>query len=306
MSYVDKTAFAFAIFAIPGVVCAQEFQGVGTLGYGHSSISNGGGDLSAYTLEAAGSVGFDNGLHVGLNGRLARLDPDQVANDIDASDFGLTLNYQFKNGAVVGGYVDHANIDVSGTALDVDVTSYGLSGGYVTDTFGAELFIGESETSPSLPSGVDWMDYGLKVRYNASDQFNVGGHVIQSELSQGGVDVDLTSWGVGGSYGFTNGWSGFAGVNWFDIDNVNIDATTFGLGVGYDLKQVSQIPALVSLELARTDLSQGGVSGDIDTIRLGVTLPLGNAKATPPLNSVARSAMSPRHNSLSTLVNTAF
>jgi hypothetical protein len=306
MRNLEKTLLAVAISAVPGIVSAQEFQGVGTLGYGHSSISNGGGDVSSYTLEAAGSVSFDSGLHVGLDGRLARVDPDQITNDVDASDFGLKLNYQFKNGAVVGGYVDHANLDVSGTALDVDVTSYGLSGGYVTDSFGAELFIGESETSPSLPGGVDWQDYGLKLRYVASERFRVGGHVIQSELSQGGADIDLTSWGVGGSYGFSNGWSGFAGVNWFDVDNVNLDATTFGVGVGYDLKQVSQVPALVSLELARSDVSLGGTSADVDTIRLGVTFPLGNANGTPPLNSVAHSAMSPRHNSVSTLVNTAF
>lgn len=76
---------------------------------------------------------------------------------------------------------------------------------------------------------------------------------------------------------FSNGWSGFAGVNWFDVDNVNLDATTFGVGVGYDLKQVSQVPALVSLELARSDVSLGGTSADVDTIRLGVTFPLGNA-----------------------------
>lgn len=306
MRCVEKALICAVLSAVPGVMAAQEFQGAGTLGYGHSSISNGGGDLSSYTLDAAGTVSFDNGLHIGLDGRLAKVDPDQVSNDVDAADFGLKLNYQFTSGAVVGGYVDHANLDVSGTTFDGDVTSYGLSGGYVINNFGGEVFIGESETSPSLPSGADWMDYGLKLRYNPAENVRVGGHVIQSELSQGGTDIDLTSWGLGGSYGFANGWSGFAGINRFDVDNVNLDATTFGFGVGYDLKQVSQIPALVSVELARTDLSAGGTSADVDTIRFGVTMPLGKAKGTPPLNSVANAAMSPRHNAVSNLVNTAF
>ena len=127
-----------------------------------------------------------------------------------------------------------------------------------------------------------------------------------SELSLGSANADLSSFGVGGSYGFTGGWSGFAGVNHFDIDGADTDATTFGMGVGYDLRQVTQTPAIVSLELARTDISSGGQSSDIDTIRFGVTVPLGNGNAEPPLNSVARSVMSPRHNSVSTAINTVF
>ena len=36
-----------------------------------------------------------------------------------------------------------------------------------------------------------------------------------------------------------------------------VDATSYGLGVGYDLGQVSRLPGQVSLELARTNLDAG-------------------------------------------------
>jgi len=288
----------------PGALIAQEFRGVGTLGYGHSSVSNGGGDISSFTLDGAGSVNFDSGVHIGFDATIAKIDPDQAGGDVDANEFGLTLNYQFTNGTVLGGYIDHASIDTNPLGSG-DFTSYGLSGGYVNNEFGVELFFGETETSPSLPAGVDWVDYGINVRYAATDQFRFGGHYIVSELSGGG-SVDLSSWGIGGTYSFANGWSGFAGVSQFDIETVNADATTFGFGAGYNLQQVVKTPALLSLELARTDLSVGGASADVDTIRLGITFALGDSNGEQPLNSVARSVMSPRHNSVSTAINTAF
>ncbi|QFT93100.1 hypothetical protein FIU86_09610 [Roseovarius sp. THAF9] len=304
MTYSYGTLVGAVVVCLPAGLLAQEFRGVGTLGYAHSSVSNGGGDISSFTLDGAGSVSFDSGVHLGFDGTIAKIDPDG-AGDLDTMDLGLTLNYQFNNGAVVGGYLDHASLDPTG-AGSLDVTSYGLSGGYVTNQFGIELFLGESETSPSLPAGADWTDYGVNIRYAASEQFRVGGHYINSELSGGGGSVDIAAWGLGASYSFANGLSGFAGVNHLDISNVNADATTYGIGAGYSLDQVMSTSAMLSLELARTDVSLGAGSADVDTVRLGVTVPLVGANAEPPLNSVSRSVMSPRHNAVSTGLDAAF
>jgi hypothetical protein len=154
---------------------------------------------------------------------------------------------------------------------------------------------------------VDWVDYGVNLRYVVSPQARIGGHAMRSDISvPGGRDVEIDSYGIGGDYGFGNGWSGFGGLSYVELDAAGIDATTFGIGAGYDLKQISRVPAAVSLELSRTDLSQPGGGADVDTIRLSVTLPLGNRKNANPLNSVSRSAMSPRHNAVSTLLDAAF
>lgn len=296
-----------ALASMPLALCAQDAGGAFTLGYGASSVSGPAGDISTLSLDGVGNIALNNNFNIGFYGSFKNADENNTSNDVTASDFGLTLNYQFVNGVVVGGYLDYASLDFGTFTTDLDATSYGGTVGYVTDTFGAEGFLGMTETSPDLAPGVDWVDYGLNLRYVVSPQVRIGGHAMRSDISgPGGADLEIDSYGIGGDYGFGNGWSGFGGLSYVELDAANIDATTFGLGVGYDLKQISRVPASVSLELSRTDLSGPGNNTDVDTIRLSVTLPLGNRQSTAPLNSVGRSAMAPRHNAVSTLIDSAF
>jgi len=124
---------------------------------------------------------------------------------------------------------------------------------------------------------------------------------VLSRLSQGGVDVDLTSSGLGGSYAFGGGLSSFAGVTRAEIDDLVGDLTTFGVGLGYDLSEAANFPAMLSFELARSRIDDGSASYSEDSIRLGVSLPLGGAK-TVPLNSIASSAMSPNRTALTSVL----
>lgn len=309
MAFKSFTAAACALTALSGLAHAQEFSGAATLGYGHTSISNGGGDANGFTLDGTGTLAFGNGLFLGMDGSFATVDPDGPANDIDTTDLGLDLTYQAASGLTVGGYLDYADIDINlpgGLAADASVTSYGVKGGYTTASFGAEAHVGLSETSPSLPSGVDWTDYGLNLRYRPSERTQIGGHWVNTHLSGPGGSTDITSLGLGASHGFGMGWSAFAGLNWLDLDAANSDVTTFGLGVGYDLSQVTSVPAQLSLELARSNLDTPAGDAHADTIRLGVTLPLGDRGTSAPLNSVSRGVIAPRHNAISTLVDTSF
>lgn len=307
MSMKIKLIMGAAIASMPFALSAQEAGGAFTLGYGASSVSGPAGNLSTLSLDGVGNIALNNNFNIGFFGSFRNVDESNTSNDLSASDFGLALNYQFINGLVLGGYLDYANLDFGSFAGDFDATSYGGTVGYVNDTFGAEAFLGETETSPDLGSGVDWVDYGLNLRYVLSPQVRIGGHVMRSDISvPNSADVEVDSYGIGGDYGFGNGWSGFGGLSYVELDRANVDATTFGVGVGYDLQQISRLPAAVSLELSRTDLSQPGNGADVDTIRLSVTLPLGNRQNANPLNSVSRSAMSPRHNAISTLLDSAF
>ena len=307
MSVKSNLIMGAALAAMPLAVCAQDAGGAFTLGYGASSVSGPAGDISTLSLDGVGNIALNNGFNIGFYGSFRNADEDRTSNDLSASDFGVTLNYQFLNGLVAGGYLDYASLDFGTFSTDLDATSYGGSLGYVTDTFGAEGFLGMTETSPDLAPGVDWVDYGLNLRYVISPQARIGGHAMRSDVSRpGGADLEIDSYGIGGDYGFGNGWSAFGGLSYVDLDAANIDATTFGVGVGYDLSQISRVPAAVSLELSRTDLSQPGANTDVDTLRLSVTLPLGNRSGTTPLNSVGRSAMAPRHNAVSTLLESAF
>ena len=308
MYIVRKSSLVVLAAIAPNLLAAQTFQGAATLGYGHSSVSDGGGDVSAPTLDAFGVVDFDNGLFLGLDGKFANIDPDAISGDLSLFDLGSTLTYQFTSGATVGAYLDYADTDLNtglGFDLSGDATSYGIAGGYVAEGFGFEAWVGETETSPDL-DGVDWTDYGALFRYRASETAQFGAHYVRSELSGSGEKIDLSSFGIGGYYQFAQGWGTYAGISRQSLSDFDADTTTYGIGVDYDFRQTSEFPAQLSLELARTDLDVGGLSGDMDTVRVGLTFPLGKRTVATPLNSVARAAMAPRHNALTTLVDTAF
>ncbi len=309
MLSIRKISFATLLTISPGALVAQEFQGAATLGYGQSSASDGGGDLGTFTADAIGSLDFNNGVYWGLDAKYFNADPDDVSGNLSLLDLGTTLNYQFAGGGVIGAYVDYAdeNLDTGlGFDLGADATSYGISGGYVAEGFGFEAWLGETSTSPSLPSGVDWTDYGALFRYQASETAVFGAHYVRSDLSGAGGSIDLSSIGIGGYYQFAEGWGAYAGISRQSLGDLDTDATTYGIGLDYDFRQISEFPAQLSLELARTDLDVGGASGNLDTVRLGLTFPLGQRNVATPLNSVARAAMAPRHNALTTLADTVF
>jgi Gram-negative porin len=185
-----------------------------------------------------------------------------------------------------GGYVERGSIDVDLLGADAAVTSYGLTFGYETDRLDAEVFLGKSNTSPSLPAGVDVKDYGVRVGYQISPKAFVVGSLARTDISGvgGGVDLDMIS--LGGGYAFNDEFSVFGGVQRISLDIASADATTYGLGVAYQPARMNTVPMIFSLELARTSLDIGGPSADLNTVRLGVSIPLGNTSKGVPVNSL--------------------
>lgn len=298
-----------SLLALPGAGLAQDFSGAATLGYAHTSVSNGGGDANSYTLDGRGDIAFQNGFNLGLDGTLARIDPDGGGGDISVADLGVKLQYQTRTGAMFGGYVDYVDLDLDGAfGGSADATSYGLTGGYGNNLIRAEANIGWTDASVSgLGSTSDWMDYGINVAYTPTENTRIAGHWQLSDLDTSFGGTNLASYGVGASHNFGSGFVGFGGVTRVDYDAANVDATSYGVGVGYDLGHVSTVPAQISLELARTNLDAGGGADvDVDTIRLGVTIPFGRTGGSAPLNSLADSIMAPRHNAISTLADNVF
>lgn len=296
----------FASVLVTTGVSAQEFYGTGTLGYSASSVSAGGGDISTFSIDAEGGVRFENGFEIGVNGSFANIDPDQLPGDAQATDFGLDAKYTFSTGFSLGAYVDHASLDISGFAVNPDITSYGVSFGYTTGGLTAEGFIGASDVSPSF-GGVDVFDVGGSLQYELAPNAVIGAHVVRSTLSGAGVpgDIDLTAWGLAGAVDITQNWTLFGGLQRGSVSQAALDANTYSIGGSYNLQGVSQIPAILSLEYARSTLFSGGP--DVDSVRFGVTIPLGNTgKRTIPLNSTASSIMTPRHNAISTTVDSIF
>ncbi len=71
---------------------------------------------------------------------------------------------------------------------------------------------------------------------------------------------------------------------------LDLDSTTQGIGVDYNLLETSEALGQVSLEQARTDIEIGRASGDIDTLRFGLTFPLSGPTSSTLFNSTARAS----------------
>lgn len=309
MTFQFNRLLACGLMIAPAGAFAQDFSGAATLGYAHSSTSNGGGDENAYTLDGAGNFDFANGWDIGLTGAFAHADPDGGAGDVDIIDVGVDLQYRIISGAMFGAYVDYVDLDGNGLlAGSADATSYGFTAGYSGPVFQAVANVGSTDGSiATLGDSSDWMDYGVNLSYTPTEKTKIAGHWQLSDLDTGFNGTNIYSIGVGASHDFGAGFTGFGGVSRVDYNAANVEATSYGLGVGYDLSQISTVPAQVSLELARTNFDFGlGADSDVDTIRLGVTIPIGQRGGGAPLNSLADSIMTPRHNALSTLFDSQY
>jgi hypothetical protein len=286
---------------LPCALAAQTFDGSVTVGYGLSDISGLG---TVHTPSIDGRFGYDlgNGLKFGADISGVRGSKNGLTGNISALSAGVFGAYSFANGVNLGAYSETASVDATGLTGDISVHSYGLLGGYDIETVKVTGFFGKSNTSPNLPAGVDIKDMGISGRVQVSDQVTVGGSLARSTVSGGGASVDLNTIGLAGSFQVDQSWTVFGGLTDASISNV-AGITTFGLGASYDMSGSLRQGSAVSLEVARSNV--GGV-GNINTLRIGLSVPLGATSNAVPLNSVAESAMNPRRNTLATGILSTF
>ena len=289
--------------AVPGASVANEWRGDVTLGYSKSDISLVPNDVSAVTLDLQGEYRLDNGLSFGVGAAIAKLDISGAPVDVDVNHFALDATYRMQNGVKFGAFAERGKIDVGGLG-NAKLTTFGALVGYETDRLDAELYFGKSDVDPSLP--IDIKEYGLRANYWVSESAFVTGGLARSRVSAGGTDVDLDLISLGGGYAFNDAFSVFGGLQKASVDIANLDATTLGIGIAYKTQVISNIPTTFSLELARTSLDIGGPSVDVDTVRLGVSVPLGKSGNSVPLNSVTGSIANGSHNVLTSGILGAF
>lgn len=153
---------------------------------------------------------------------------------------------------------------------------------------------------------MDIDNVALTAKYAAMPNLDIGGAFLRATLDVGGTDIDVDMIGLAAAYDINEQFSLFGGVSRTSQDDLDLDVTTMGLGVGYDLSQMTGMASVVSLELARTDLSAMGGSTDLDTVRIGLTLPLGGKGTEAPLNSVADSIFNPRRGAVNAALTGAF
>lgn len=301
-----KRTIALFVLAMstPTLAAAQEISGGVTLGFGDHDISGIDQGMRTTSLDGRMNLAFDNGFTLGLSGGVMNLGIDDVPVDFDADFIGIDLGYRLDGGLSLGVYAEQLTASIDGLPFDLSLRSIGGRVDYATGDLVVGAHVGQSSTSPDV--GIDIDNYGLTARYAVQPNFDIAGAFLRANLSSGGESVDADLLGLAAAYDVGDKVSIFGGLSRTNLDIADVDVTTFGLGAGYNLGDMVGVASTVSLELARTDISLGGSSQDIDTVRLGLTFPLGGKGTEAPLNSVADSIFNPRHGAINAALTGAF
>lgn len=299
-------AFALCLLTIsaPSLAAAQDISGAVTLGFGDHSISDIDQDLTTSSLDGRVNLAFANGMTLGVNAGYLDLGIDGVPVDITATFVGLDVGYKMASGLSFGAYAEQLTGQISGIPIDVSLKSIGAEVGYVTGDLDFAAFLGRTSVSPDI-ADIDADTFGLSAKYALMPNLTLGGTFQRATINAGGGEADVDLLGLAGTYDINEQFSMFGGYSRTSIDEADADITTMGLGVGYNL-DLGGVASTISLELARTDLSVFGTGTDLDTVRLGFTLPLGGSGTEAPLNSVADSIFNPRHGAVNAALTGAF
>lgn len=302
-----KRSLALVLLTVsaPSLATAQELSGGVTLGFGDHSLSDFNQDLSTATLDGRMNLSFANGVTFGVSAGYIDVGLDGLPIGLDATFVGLEVGYQMSNGLSFGAYAEQLNAQVSFLPIDLSLKSIGAKVGYTTGDLDFGMNIGRTSTSPDIGFfGIDIDNFGLSAKYRPMENLAIAGAFQRATLSNP-MDADIDLIGLAAAYGINDQFSVFGGVSRTSQDDLDLDVTTMGLGVGYNM-DLGGVTSTLSLEVARTDLALMGGSTDLDTVRLGWTIPLGGKGTEAPLNSVADSIFNPRHGAVNTALTGAF
>lgn len=287
----------------PAAVLAQDISGAATLGYNFADISDGFDsiDVDALTIDGRVNVDVGNGLSFGARASAASLDIEGAPDKLGASVIGANVGYRFGNGFSVGTYAEQGTLSSDMLPFDITLKSFGVTGGYDFGKGSIGAFYGTSDMSPSLLSpDLDITDFGLTAKYAPMANLTLAGAFTRTNLDVGFDDADIDYLGVAAVYDISSQWTVFGGYanTSLDMGGSDLDLNTFGLGVSYDTTSVLTVNSFASLELARTSTSDLGADLDLDTVRIGMTIPFGSTGSKVPMNSVADSIMNPSHSAI--------
>lgn len=301
---MNRFIWATALAMAPAAAFAVDFQSAATLGVSSGKISNGGGDLKTFTVDVDSVADFGNGFVLGFDLGLSRSEGSVPGNDFDTTTFQLDGYYTLENGVGFGAYAEQTKFVLPGL-LNSTYRSMGVSGGYSNEVVQAKAFFGKTTTDPALPAGTKVLDYGVSFVFSATDKLSLATNLIRTQVKNGGATADVDLFDIGAVYQVNDRWSVNGAFSTLDLATLNADVRTYAVGASYVVGS-SSVPVTLSLELARSELSVGGVTGKLDSVRFGATIPLGGGAAKAPLNSVSSNVFRSSHSAIASGILAAY
>jgi hypothetical protein len=222
-------AAALLAIAAPGVASAQ--SGYIDLGYQSSEADLGGTDVEGdgWTLGGATAWGGDGSLGVQLDGLVSSAEGDS-GGDSTTWTVGGHL-FSRSSGGLIGGFANFGNVDIDGGG-DFDVWTVGLEGQLYMARTTIDGAVSYSEAE-DLDAEMTAVDAGLTHFF--TDNFSAGGAVGFGSIETGLGDGDATTFGLNAEWQFaTAPISIFGGWQHVEIDDIDADADTLGIGVRYN------------------------------------------------------------------------
>jgi hypothetical protein len=222
-------AVAALAIAAPGVASAQ--SGYVDLGYNSTEADIAGleGDADGWTLGGATAWGGNGSLGVQLDGVIGTSEADSGG---DATSWTLGGHIFTRNdGFLFGGFANYGDVDADGGG-DFNFWTVGAEGQLYLSrtTLDGALSYGESDDLDGQLTAVDvGATHFFADNFSANVNFGLGS--VESDL---GGDADVNTYGVGAEYGFTPAWSVFGGWQHAEIEDLDSDADTLGIGVRYN------------------------------------------------------------------------
>lgn len=303
-----KSSFGAAVMLIASAAAAQaqDVSGVFSLGYGENRLANPSIRVNENTIKGRVRAQMGNGLSFGVQaGGERTYSPATSSGALDRENFGIDAAFTAQNGGTVGAYLESNSFDLDSSNL-ISTNAVGLMGGYVANGLSLKGFLGSAVVKDEPL--VDITAVGVNLSYDMAQNFTLGAAVSQHAINNSTTTNTVNTFGLAAAYNPTAALGLHGGLSSINFDATNARLTEMGFGASYNVNVNGTSPILATIELVNNDFSASTDGYSVDTIRLGVTLPLGRAasKVSVPINSAADKVFQPIRNVIGAAGQAAF
>lgn len=302
-----KTSFGAAVMLLSAsqAAQAQDVYGVVSLGYGESQFADSATGTNAFSLHGRVRRQLDNGLSFGLQSGTEQTTSTGTSDGaLTSQNLGGDISYGLGNGTSVGAFLEENSLSDSGVSL-LSTSAIGLTAGFTGSGYSVKGFLGSSmiENAPS----VDITAMGANASYAVSPEFTFGASLSHHSITSGSSSNTISTYGIAAVYQATPVFGLHGGMTQIDSAQ-GASVTEMGLGASYNVNAGGQMPILGTLELIGNSFASTSTNYAVDTVRLGVTLPIGAAarKVSVPVHSATDKVFQPIHDVIGTFGESLF
>lgn len=309
MTKLILSATSLLALSAAGAMAAPTWDGALTLGY--ASSDNAGGTADTLSLDGSGRLDFGSGFTLDLDLTLMSVEVDEET--ATAYALGVAPKYHLGSGLVLGGYLETGNLSGEGLSAEgsddtTALTSFGLSGGYESEAMDLEVYLGSAIPGGALADPGDdlgVLHYGAAMTLRPTERLSIAGALQFAEYDPVEGRLNVHSIGLAANYALTDQLGIFGAAQVTSVQALATEIRQLGLGVSYEVQ--GAVPMVLSAEVARLSTNTLGSNGEaVDTIRVGLTIPLGGKSNALPQNSLPAGVFNPGHDPLVDTIRMAF